>query len=349
MHEFKSFAARVAVVHCRLRAGGQGIIRRYDCGQFRRSGRKRGRPGYGNSTTIVRSTVTNETGNFSFPLVDPGAYSLEASREGFKKANRSGITLDANSTVRVDFTLEVGSVSETIDVTASVAILQTDRADLGTKIERQTLANLPLTFNRNYQGLLGPCRAFPGPSGRTHRFITRNISLSTYVNGQFRQASSFMIEGINNDWDNGNLTVVVPSVEAIQTVDVTTGNYDAEFGRVTGAVTNVILKSGSNSIHGSAFEFNKVAALPPRITSPDYPAADLQPVRRDYQRTYPPEQDLLLLRLPGPRDREAAAIGTLTIPTLPFRNGDLSASPTQIYDPATGAADGRAARCFRVK
>src|SRR5207302_7322342 len=95
-------------------------------------------------TTIVRSTITNETGNFTFPLVDPGTYALEVSREGFKKSNRSGVTLDANSTVRADFTLEIGSVSETVDVLASVAILQTDRADLGTKIERQTLANLPL-------------------------------------------------------------------------------------------------------------------------------------------------------------------------------------------------------------
>ena len=173
-------------------------------------------------------------GTSRFPLVDPGAYSLEASREGFKKANRSGITLDANSTVRVDFTLEVGSVSETIDVTASVAILQTDRADLGTKIERQTLANLPLTFNRNYQGLLGLVPGASRPFRPHSSFYNSQDSLSTYVNGQFRQASSFMIEGINNDWDNGNLTVVVPSVEAIQTVDVTTGNYDAEFGRVTG-------------------------------------------------------------------------------------------------------------------
>src|SRR5689334_3543253 len=88
-------------------------------------------------TMIVRSTITNEAGNFTFPLMDPGAYALEVTREGFKKSNRSGITLDANSTVRADFTLEIGSVTETIDVTASVAILQTDRADLGTKIERQ--------------------------------------------------------------------------------------------------------------------------------------------------------------------------------------------------------------------
>lgn len=210
--------------------------------------------------TNGRSTTTNETGNFTFPLVDPGTYAIEASREGFKKSSRSGITLDANSTVRVDFTLEVGSVNETIDVSSSVAILQTDRADLGAKIERQTLANLPLTFNRNYQGLLGLVPGASRPFRPHSSFYNSQDSLSTYVNGQFRQASSFMIEGINNDWDNGNLTVVVPSVEAIQTVDVTTGNYDAEFGRVTGAVTNVILKSGTNNIHGSTFEFNEVTS-----------------------------------------------------------------------------------------
>ena len=302
------------------------------------------------STTIVRSTVTNETGNFTFPLVDPGAYSLEASREGFKKANRSGITLDANSTVRVDFTLEVGSVSETIDVTASVAILQTDRADLGTKIERQTLANLPLTFNRNYQGLLGLVPGASRPFRPHSSFYNSQDSLSTYVNGQFRQASSFMIEGINNDWDNGNLTVVVPSVEAIQTVDVTTGNYDAEFGRVTGAVTNVILKSGSNSIHGSAFEFNKVAALAAKnyfsLTTPPltynlFGGTISGPIRRNKTFFFFDYQVL--------RDREAAAIGTLTIPTLSLSATAISARlPPRSTTRRPERRTARAARSFRA-
>lgn len=255
--------------------------------------------------------------------------------------------LDANSTVRVDFSLQVGSVTETVSVSASAAILQTDRADLGTKIETQTLENLPLTFNRNYQGVIGLVPGASRPFRPHSSFYNSQDSLSTYVNGQFRQASSFMIEGINNDWDNGNLTVVVPSVEAIQTVDVTTSNYDAEFGRVTGAVTNVILKSGTNDWHGSAFEFNKVAAL----AAKNYFAVKTPPlvynlfggtfggrIRRD--------KTFFFADYQGLRDRESAAIGTLTIPPVAFRTGDLSSGSTRIYDPATGNADGTGRSLF---
>src|SRR5438270_5340283 len=107
------------------------------------------------NTNIVHSARTNDTGNFTFPLLDPGTYIVSTERAGFNKASRSGVQLDANSTIRVDFALQVGSVTETIDVSASAAILQTDRADLGAKIETQTLANMPLTSNRNHQRLLG--------------------------------------------------------------------------------------------------------------------------------------------------------------------------------------------------
>jgi len=299
------------------------------------------------NTNIAREARTNEAGNYSFPLLDPGTYSVDAEHTGFKRESRQGVRLEANSTVRTDFTLQVGSVSETVNVSASAAILQTDRADLGTKIETATLENLPLTFNRNYQGLLGLVPGASRPFRPHSSFYNAQDSLSTYVNGQFRQASSFMIEGVNNDWDNGNLTVVVPSVEAIQTVDVTTSNYDAEFGRVTGAVTNVILRSGSNSWHGSAYEFNKVAAL----AAKNYFAVKTPPlvynlfgatfggrIRRD--------KTFFFADYQGLRDRESAAIGTLTIPPTAFRTGDLSAASTKIYDPATGNPDGSGRSLF---
>jgi hypothetical protein len=299
------------------------------------------------NTNIVHETKTNEAGNYSFPLLDPGDYRVDAEHSGFKHESRSDVRLEANSTVRVDFSLQIGSVSETVSVSASAAILQTDRADLGTKIETQTLVSIPLTFNRNYQGLIGLVPGASRPFRPHSSFYNSQDSLSTYVNGQFRQASSFMIEGINNDWDNGNLTVVVPPVEAIQTVDVTTSNYDAEFGRVTGAVTNVILRSGTNDWHGSAFEFNKVAAL----AAKNYFAVKKPPlvynlfggtfggrIRRD--------KTFFFVDYQGLRDRESAAVGTLTIPAAAFRTGDLSAASTKIYDPMTGNPDGTGRTAF---
>jgi hypothetical protein len=299
------------------------------------------------NTNIVHEARTNDTGNYSFPLLDPGNYTVEAEHSGFKRESRKEVRLEANSTVRIDFSLQIGSVTETISVSASAAILQTDRADLGAKIETATLENLPLTFNRNYQGLLGLVPGASRPFRPHSSFYNSQDSLSTYVNGQFRQASSFMIEGVNNDWDNGNLTVVVPSVEAIQTVDVTTSNYDAEFGRVTGAVTNVILRSGTNDWHGSAYAFNKVAAL----AAKNYFAAKTPPlVYNLFGATFggriKRDKTFFFGDYQGLRDRESAAIGTLTIPATAFRTGDLSAASTKIYDPATGNADGSGRTLF---
>jgi hypothetical protein len=292
-------------------------------------------------TNVVRTTRTNEDGNFSFPLLDTGTYTVEVNRAGFKQAIRTNVQLDANSAIRADFALQVGNVSESVSVSASAAILQTDRADLTTKIERQTLQNMPLAFNRNYQGLIGLVPGASRPFRPHSSFYNSQDSLSTYVNGQFRQASSFMLEGINNDWDNGNLTVIVPPIEAIQTVDVTTANYDAEFGRVTGAVTNVVFRSGSNDWHGSAFAFNRVAKLaaknyfalvkPPLVYNL-FGATFGGPIKKN--------KTFFFVDYQGLRDREAAATGTLTIPTMAFRSGNLSASTTTIYDPATGNPDG---------
>ncbi len=299
------------------------------------------------NTNIVHVAKTNDTGNFTFPLLDPGTYTVSTDHTGFKRAIRTNVRLDANSAVRVDFALEVGNVTETIEVTASAAVLQTDRADLGTKIETQTVANMPLTYNRNYQGLLGLVPGASRPFRPHSSFYNSQDSLSTYVNGQFRQASSFLIEGINNDWDNGNLTVVVPPAESIATVDVVTSNYDAEFGRVTGAVTNVILKSGTNNWHGSVFEFNKVAAL----ASKNYFLLKTPPLTYNlFGGTFGGRiirnKMFFFGDYQGLRDRESAAAGNITMPTVAYRNGDFTAASTKIYDPNTGAADGTGRTAF---
>src|SRR5205085_9387262 len=110
--------------------------------------------------------------------LDPGVYRVETDQAGFKHAIRSGVTLEANSAVRVDFTLEIGATTETVNVSASTAVLQTDRADLGTKIETQTIANMPLTYNRNYQGLLGLVPGASRPFRPHSSFYNSQASLS---------------------------------------------------------------------------------------------------------------------------------------------------------------------------
>src|SRR5207249_3776761 len=150
------------------------------------------------------------------------------------------------------------------DWSSDVCSSDLDRADVGAKIESKQVVDLPLGNNRNFQNLLN---LVPGAT-RAHRvhseFFNAQDSLSTEVNGQARLFNNLQVEGVDNNERTGLLQVYVPPAEAIQTVDVTTSNYAAEFGRAGGAVTNVQLKSGTNDFHGSAYEFNRVSALAAR-------------------------------------------------------------------------------------
>src|SRR5205085_11966043 len=119
----------------------------------------------------------------------------------------------------------------------------TERAITGCKIEQKQHQQMPLLYNRNYAGLLVLVPGVGRPSRQHSEFYNSQDSLSVRVNGQGRQFNNFQIEGIENKIDNGNLTALVPPAEAIQTVDMSTSNFDAEFGNAGGAVTNVTLRS----------------------------------------------------------------------------------------------------------
>src|SRR5207248_2157318 len=133
--------------------------------------------------------------------------------------------------------------------------LQTDRADTGRLIEAVHLQEVPLGFNRNFQGMW---QVLPGAlrMQRPHsEFFNAQDSLSTNVNGQSRLANNVQIEGIDDNHRTGLLTTLIPSAEAIETVNMSTSAYDAEFGRAGGVVTNVTLRSGTNDLKGSVFLF----------------------------------------------------------------------------------------------
>ncbi|MEZ5399539.1 MAG: TonB-dependent receptor [Bryobacteraceae bacterium] len=301
-------------------------------------------------TNFKREAQTNESGNYVFVNLDPGMYQVEASMTGFNRALKTDIDLRPNTTVRVNFELTPGVVSEVVNVSAASApLLQTDRADTGGKIEQRQLQQMPLLFNRNYQGLL---LLIPGV-GRPFRphsvFYNSQDSLSVRVNGQGRQFNNFQIEGIENKIDNGNLTALVPPVEAIQTVDISTSNFDPEFGNAGGAVTNVTLRSGTNDFHGSLFHFHRnenVQAIQPFATTKaptvynQFGGTGGGRIVRDKMFIFGDYQ--------GSRD-QLGQVNLVTIPGAAFRTGDLSGSPTVIYDPATGAANGSGRTPFAGK
>ena len=292
------------------------------------------------NTNVSRTAQSNESGNYVFADLPPGTYRVTAEMTGFKRASRSGVDVLVNTTVRVDLDLQAGDISETITVEAETPILQTERADTGRKLETVLTENLPLGTNRNFQNLLN---LVPGTTRATFQhsqFFNASNSLQTEVNGQLRQGNNYQIEGIDDNERTGLLQILIPPLEAIQTVDVSTSNFEAELGRANGAVTNVILKSGSNSYHGSAYEFFRSDYLNARNffdksvghLAYNYFGGNFGgPIKKnklfffaDYLKVF---------------DHEANT-NTISIPTAAVRVGDLSASTTAIYNPFSGNADG---------
>ncbi len=207
------------------------------------------------TTGLIHESITNQSGNYTFPDMPPGHYSITVEAKGFKKDTHQNIDLLSNSSTRVDIDMVTGSVSETILVTTAPPLLQTDRADISVKLEAKQINDLPLSTNRNFQSLLNTVPGMAPATFQHSQFFNAASSLQTEANGLPRMGNLYQIEGIDDDERTGLLQIIIPPAEAIQTVDISTNNFEAELGRATGAVTNVILKSGSNAFHGSAFEY----------------------------------------------------------------------------------------------
>jgi hypothetical protein len=292
------------------------------------------------NTNLSRTVQSNESGTYTFSNLPAGSYNISVELTGFRKSIRDRVDVAINSTTRVDFQLQPGQVSEQIEVTATLPALQTDRTDTGRSMDQRQVAELPLTQNRNFQGLVN---LVPGAARaqRNHsEFFNSNDSMQSRVNGQSRMANNVQFEGLDNNHRTGLLTAYIPPAEAIQTVDVTTSNYEAELGRAGGAVMNVSIKSGTNDFHGSLYEFNRVSALAARRTDLLVKA----PITYNYfggtfGGAIRKDKTFFFADYLGIRDRLGKG-NRFTIPTTAFRQGDLSQSPTIIYDPATGNPDG---------
>ena len=206
-------------------------------------------------TNTSRTAVTNEAGNYIFSSLRNGTYTVNAEIQGFKKVERPNVKVEVNTTVRVDMKLEVGQINETLTVSAESPLLQTDRTDTGRILESKMVSELPLTFNRNFQSLLITVPGVTRPHREHSQFFNSQDSLRFEVNGQPGMASNTLIEGLDDNQKTGLLQVIIPAADALETVSVSTSNYDAEFGRSGGAVTNVTIKSGTNDLKGSAFFF----------------------------------------------------------------------------------------------
>ncbi len=302
------------------------------------------------ATGTVEESVSNESGNYSIPGLQPGSYTLTVVADGFKRDTHEHIDLLSNTSTRVDATMVNGSVTENVLVTTAPPLLQTDRADISTKIEREQVENLPLGTNRNFQSLLN---LVPGTTPATFehsQFFNAQGAVQTRANGIARMGNLYQIEGIDDDERTGLLQIIIPPAEAIQSVDISTNNFEAELGRAIGAVTNVTLKSGSNAFHGSAFEFIQNNATNARSyfsgplghLSYNYFGGSFGgPVLKDklfffgdYLRTVDHEAIASTFTLPPPAFYTPNAAGFIDL------SGPLNGTTGQVYDPATGTATG---------
>ncbi|HEX9005325.1 MAG TPA: TonB-dependent receptor [Blastocatellia bacterium] len=305
-------------------------------------------------TNQTRETLTNAEGSFNFSTVQTGTYDLTVSRQGFKTFTRTNLEVTLNSITRSDVSLELGQVSETVSVTAEASVLQTDRAEVRAELTSQTLQNLPIPPGRNYQQLL---RALPGitPPNNAHSIPTNpSRALQYNVNGTNSSSNNVRIDGASQyNLFLPHVTAYVPSLEAIETVNVVTNNFDAEQGLAGGAAINVQIKSGTNNIHGSAFEFhdNSLTKARPWNLTPINGVPQDKPKRvyNQFGGTLggPIIKDKLFYfgSFEGTNDRQLGA-RFLTLPTAEMRNGDLSGGGLGIYDPATGNVIGQNRTAF---
>src|SRR5262245_4580631 len=217
------------------------------------------------ATNATRTTTTNAVGLFDFPALPPGSYSVKSEIDGFKTLTRD-VELQVQATVRVDFAMELGTISEQATVTGVSPLVETTNATVGTVIENRRIVELPLN-GRNYLQLvaLSPnvSADFAGPGQAGDRQGGTRAAQQLSVSGQRREFNYYTLDGVDNTDVNFNTYIFQPSVDALEEFKVQTGVYSAEFGREASQV-NVVTKSGTNNLHGTVFEFLHNDALDAR-------------------------------------------------------------------------------------
>jgi Carboxypeptidase regulatory-like domain/TonB-dependent Receptor Plug Domain len=210
-------------------------------------------------TGIVSTTITDSEGNYQFLNVRIGTYSVRAELQGFSAAIAENITIVVNARQRVDLTMKVGDIGETVVVTGAARLLESESSERGQVIGHQQIVNLPLN-GRAYADL-----ALLSPGVRKSS-ISESRDGSFNVNGLRSSLNNFILDGVdNNSYGTSNQgfsnQVVQVSPDAVEEFKVQTNNFSAEFGRAGGAVINATFRSGTNQFHGTAWEFFRNTAL----------------------------------------------------------------------------------------
>jgi hypothetical protein len=306
------------------------------------------------TNAVVRETITSTDGAYTMTLLPPGTYTLAAEVSGFRRTVQSGIELETNQRVKVDLQLQVGQVTETVEVAARAPLLESQSSALGTVIGQQVIGELPLN-GRNFvtlalltPGVNGVGSSVSGTIMSGTRPDDRRPGTEIFSNGNRENSNNFLYDGIDNN-DRLTLSIVLrPGVEAIREFKVQTNLYSADLGRNSGAVVDVVSKSGTNQIHGSAFEFLRNSAMDARtfFNTKGTPF----PTFRYNQFGFSLGGPAVLPKYNGRNKtfwfvdyegfrRDLQNFLIATIPTAGIRNGDFSGEPNRIFDPLSTRPD----------
>jgi hypothetical protein len=211
-------------------------------------------------TSVARTATTNDSGDYNFVEVVPGTYRLEFELTGFKKNVQKDVILDVNQVITLNSTLTIGAQQETVEVTSEAPLIDTTSTQLGAVVDDRTVVELPLNARDTYQFL----QLQPGvmsTSGSSNSIVYGSDEAGAVsVNGGRGRSNNFSVNGGDANDQFVNLPIVQPSPDSIEEFRVITNTFDAEYGRNSGSVVNVVTKSGTNDLHGDVYEFfrNKV-------------------------------------------------------------------------------------------
>jgi outer membrane receptor protein involved in Fe transport len=295
-----------------------------------------------NATSVPYTGITNDAGIYTITGLPIGTYTVRFELDGFKAAQVT-VEVAAGQTARVDTRLEVGARTESVDVVATGAVLQTENAVVGQKLDREQVEQLPIQ-GRNLSTATLFAAGVTTPNPASFNSLKNTGGGRPYVNGQREQANNFTLDGVDMNDAIDNLIAYQPAPDAVEQVSVETNNYSPEMGNVAGASVNMVIKSGTNDVHGNGFYYwrdNSMAATP---WATNRSGGKKAPFSRDiFGGTMggPIMRGKLFLfgdYQGGRQDNGPADTFTTVMPDA-WRNGDLSsllASNIVIFDPNTG-------------
>lgn len=299
------------------------------------------------ATNAQRVVTSNEAGIFDLPSLPPGTYNMRVEKAGFSTQVRNNIELQVSQVARMDVALQVGNVTETVEVTGGAPVLETESTSVGTVIENQRIVELPLN-GRNYLQLAA---LTPGTTTNSQNSSVDNLRqggtrslFSLSVSGQRIFYNHYTLDGIENTDPNWNAYIFLPSLDALQEFKVETGIFPAEYGHNMNQI-NVTTKSGTNQIHGSLFEFLRNSALDAKNYF-DPASKPIPPFRRNqFGATLGgpvviphfingKDKLFFFVDYEGLRERKALTQGA-TVAPADWVSGNFSDVSTPIYDPTT--------------